>query len=90
MKVTAIDGEVIDYVTKDIDFVKTETDNTAIINILSGVGGLILIAGLVTFFVIRRRKRLADLDLIDSWGVFGGEIKEYVEDEEINDMNTEI
>jgi hypothetical protein len=36
---------------------------------------------LVAFIVIRRRKRLADLDLIDSWGVFGGESKEYLEEE---------
>ena len=64
MKVTAIDGEVIDYVTKDIDFVKTETDNTAIINILSGVGGN---SNCRPSRILRyQKKRLIDLDLIDS------------------------
>jgi len=32
--------------------------------------------------VLRRRKRLADLDLIDSWGVFGGDVKEYLENDD--------
>ena len=36
---------------------------------------------MVVLLLMRRRKRLADIDLIDSWGVFGGESKEYLDEE---------
>ena len=81
IKVTAVDGQIIDYITKDIDFIEVETDNSAFMTVLGGIAGFIAISGLVAFLVIQRRKRLADIDLIDSWGVFGGEQKEYIEDE---------
>ena len=81
LKVTAIDGENIDYLSIGINFVKEDTDNTSLFVTAGAVGSLILISLLVAFIVIRRRKRLADLDLIDSWGVFGGESKEYLEEE---------
>jgi len=82
LKVTAVDGEIIDYVTKDIDFVETETDNSALMNIIIGASGFVVVLGLLALIVLRRRKRLADLDLIDSWGVFGGDVKEYLENED--------
>ncbi len=82
LKVTAVDGQIIDYVTRDIDFVEKETDNSALMNVIIGVGGIVVVLGLLALIVLRRRKKLADLDLIDSWGVFGGDVKEYIENEE--------
>ena len=81
LKVTAIDGETIDFMTMDLDFVEEETDNTSLYVVAGGIASFLLVASLLAWLVIRKRKRLADLDLIDSWGVFGGESKEYDQEE---------
>ena len=81
LKVTAIDGELIDYMTMDLDFIEEETDYSSLFIAAGGIATFLLVSSLVAWLVIRRRKRLADIDLIDSWGVFGGETKEYSEDE---------
>jgi len=81
LKVTAIDGETIDFMTMDLDFVEEETDNTSLYIVAGGIASFLLVASLLAWLVIRRRKRLSDLDLIDSWGVFGGESKEYDQEE---------
>ena len=81
VKVTAFDGEVIDYMSVDIDFVEKEVDNSSLFIIAGGVTSFLLIASLLVWLIIRRRKRLADIDLIESWGVFGGEQKEYSQEE---------
>jgi hypothetical protein len=81
LKVTAFDGEVIDYMSVDVDFVEQEVDNSSLFIIAGGVTSFLLIASLLVWLIIRRRKRLADIDLIESWGVFGGEQKEYLEEE---------
>ena len=81
VKVTAFDGEVIDYMSVDIDFVEQEVDNSSLFIIAGGVASFLIIASLLVWLIIRRRKRLADIDLIESWGVFGGEQKEYLEEE---------
>ena len=49
--------------------------------VVGGIGSFLVIGVLLAWLIVRRRKRLADLDLIDSWGVFGGEVKEYNEEE---------
>ena len=77
LKVTAVDGETIDFMTMDLDFIEEETDNSSLYIVAGGIASFLLVALLLAWLVIRRRKRLADLDLIDSWGVFGGESKEY-------------
>ena len=77
LKVTAVDGETIDFMTMDLDFIEEETDNSSLYIVAGGVASFLLVASLLAWLVIRRRKRLADLDLIDSWGVFGGETKDY-------------
>ena len=76
LKVTAVDGETIDFMAMDLDFIEEETDNSSVY-CSRGIASFLLVALLLAWLVIRRRKRLADLDLIDSWGVFGGETKEY-------------
>ena len=78
---TAIDGELIDYMTMDLDFIEEETDYSSLFIAAGGIATFLLVSSLVAWLVIRRRKRLADINLIDSWGVFGGETKEYIEDE---------
>ena len=78
---TAFDGEVIDYMSVDVDFVEQEVDNSSLFIIAGSVTSFLLIASLLVWLIIRRRKRLADIDLIESWGVFGGEQKEYLEEE---------
>ena len=77
LKVTAVDGETIDFMTMDLDFIEEETDNSSLYIVAGGVASFLLVASLLAWLVIRRKKRLADLDLIDSWGVFGGETKDY-------------
>ena len=81
VKVTAFDGETIDFMSIDVDFVEKESDNSSLFVIAGGVASFLLVASLLVWLVIRRRKRLADIDLIDSWGVFGGEQKEYLGDD---------
>ena len=81
VKVTAFDGETIDFMSIDVDFVEKESDNSSLLVIAGGVASFLLVASLLVWLIIRRRKRLADIDLIDSWGVFGGEQKEYLGDD---------
>ena len=81
LKVTAVDGEKIDFASIDIDFVEEETDTFSTYAILGGIGAMLLLVSVVPWIIIRRRKRLADIELIDSWGVFGEEGKEYDEQE---------
>ena len=69
------------FMAMDLDFIEEETDNSSLFIVAGGIASFLLIALLLAWLVIRRRKRLADLDLIDSWGVFGGETKEYDPDE---------
>ena len=79
LKVTAFDDEGIDYISINIEFTEEEKDNTRLYVAGASIGVFILLSSIVAFVVMRRRKRLADIDLIDSWGVFGGESKEYIE-----------
>ena len=67
--------------TMDLDFIEEETDYSSLFIAAGSIATFLLVSSLVAWLVIRRRKRLADIDLIDSWGVFGGETKEYSEDE---------
>tara|TARA_B100000700_G_C15060858_1_gene865724 strand:+ start:2497 stop:7056 length:4560 start_codon:yes stop_codon:yes gene_type:complete len=81
LKVTAIDGDTIDYMSIDLDFIEEETDYSSLYIAAGSIASFLLVSSLLAWLIIRRRKRLADLDLIDSWGVFGGESKEYLEEE---------
>ena len=65
----------------NIEFVEEESDPSSLFMIAGGVASFILAGALIAWLIVKRRKRLADLDLIDSWSVFGGEPEEY--DEEI-------
>ncbi len=78
VKVTAFDGETIDFMSIDVDFVEKESDNSSLFVIAGGIASFLIVASLLVWLIIRRRKRLADIDLIDSWGVFGGDQKEYL------------
>ena len=81
LKVTAIDGENLDYTSISIEFKEEETDNTAMIIAAVSVGGFLLLSIVVGMIMIRRKKRLADIDLIDSWGVFGTHTEEVLAEE---------
>ena len=81
LKVTALDGQTIDYLTLNLDFVEEESDSSSLYLIAGGITSFLVIAVALAWLIVRRRKRLADIDLIDSWGVFGGEVKEYNEEE---------
>ena len=81
LKVTAIDGENLDYTSIGIEFKEEETDNTAMIIAAASVGGFLLLSIVVGMMMIRRKKRLADIDLIDSWGVFGTQTEEVLAEE---------
>ena len=81
LKVTALDGENLDYTSIGIEFKEEESDNTAMIIAAASVGGFLLLSIVVGMIIIRRKKRLADIDLIDSWGVFGTQTEEVLADE---------
>ena len=81
VKVTAYDGETIDFMSINVDFVEKDSDNSSILVIAGGIASFLVMASALAWLITRRRKRLADIDLIDSWGVFGGEQKEYDEEE---------
>lgn len=91
LKVTAFDNGNIDFRTYNIEFSEEQNDNTSMVYIATGTGVFVLLASVIALLIIRRRKRLADLDLIDSWGVFGGESIEALEDEldEISEIDSE-
>ena len=91
LKVTAFDNGNIDFRTYNIEFSEEQNDNTSMVYIATGAGVFVLLASVIALLIIRRRKRLADLDLIDSWGVFGGESIEALEDEldEISEIDSE-
>jgi len=80
LKATAIDGEKLDYLSIDIEFKEEDNDNTSFIVTASAVGGFILLSSVIAMLNLKRRKRLADIDLIDSWGVFGGDSKTFTEE----------
>ena len=50
----------------DVEFVEKETDNSSMYFAIGVIGGFLVISGLAILLVMRRRRRLADLDLIDS------------------------
>jgi hypothetical protein len=81
LKATAIDGENLDYLSIDIEFKEEDHDNTSIFVTAGAMGGFIILSSVVAMIILRRRKRLADIDLIDSWGVFGSDAKEFDEEE---------
>ena len=81
LKVTAIDGENLAYTSINIDFVEEENDNTSLYVTAGVIGGFVLLSSIIAMLILRRRKRLADIDLIDSWGVFGSDAKEYLEED---------
>ena len=81
LKVTAIDGENLDFTSIGIEFKEEESDNTAMIIAAASVGGFLLLSIVVGMIIIRRKKRLADIELIDSWGVFGTQTEEVLADE---------
>ena len=65
----------------NVDFIEKDSDNSSILVIAGGIASFLVMASALAWLITRRRKRLADIDLIDSWGVFGGEQKEYDEEE---------
>lgn len=76
LKVTAIDGEGDNAKTDSIEFqdmrVEVSDDiSSALIYTSAGISGLFLVGIVTMFFIIRKKKNLADLELIDDWGVFG-------------------
>ena len=81
LKVTAHDGGVIDSQSMDLKFRNQVEDTSSIVAIGGGIGIFILLSLAIAMFVIRRRKKFADLELIDNWGVFGSETKEYLQED---------
>ena len=56
--------------------------------IAGGVGGFVILSLLIAVLIIRRRKKLieielADIDLIDNWGTFSGEIESIAPEDSI-------
>ena len=84
LRVTAFDGVNIDYMTMDIEFVQEDTENTSIL-IAAGFSAFAVVSSLLILLVVRKRKRLADLELIDSWGVFGEDKSILVDEDSIED-----
>ncbi len=76
LKVTAIDGEGDNAKTDSIENqdmrVEISDDvSSALIYTSAGISGLFLVGIVTMLFIIRKKKNLADLELIDDWGVFG-------------------
>ena len=92
IKVTAIDGEDLDYLSINIDFTEEENDNFSMYVAAGSIGGFILLSLVIAMLVLKRRKRLADIDLIDNWGVFGGESETFTEEvnSDLDDKSTSV
>ncbi len=75
LKVTAIDGEGDDAKTDSITLeMRVEINDeisSAVIYTSAGISGLLLVAILTILFILRKKKKLADMEMIDDWGVFG-------------------
>ena len=73
LKVVARDGvgddASIDFVSRNLVVEEAEGDARAMILALS-VGGLLGLASLIAFVIIRRRRALEELDLLTSWDAF--------------------
>ncbi|MGY8755278.1 MAG: right-handed parallel beta-helix repeat-containing protein [Candidatus Poseidoniales archaeon] len=83
LKVTAHDGDKIDTISAELKFEEIVEDKSSLIAVGGGIGGFIFLSLAIAFVVLRRRKRIADIDLIDNWGVFGSEEKTHLGDEEL-------
>ena len=86
--VTAYDGEVFASKTHNFNFEPIVEDNSAMVAIAGGVGGFVILSLLIAVLIIRRRKKLieielADIDLIDNWGTFSGEIESIAPEDSI-------
>ena len=84
LRVTAFDGVNIDYMTMDIEFIQEDTENTSIF-IAAGFSAFVVVSSLLILLVVRKRKRLADLELIDSWGMFGEDKSILVDEASVED-----
>jgi hypothetical protein len=75
LKVTAIDGEgdeaKTDSITLEMRVEINDDISSAVIYTSAGISGLLLVAILTILFILRKKKKLADLEMIDDWGVFG-------------------
>ena len=81
LRVTAYDTSgVHDSLSHNLKFSPIVEDNSSMIMVGGSVAGFMIISLLIAMLIIRRRKKIADLELIDNWGVFGSEKKEYVEE----------
>ena len=75
LKVTAIDGEgddaKTDSITLEMRVEISDEISSAVIYTSAGISGLLLVAIITILFIMRKKKKLADLEMIDDWGVFG-------------------
>jgi hypothetical protein len=73
MKVIATDGEGqdanVDVISVTLDITEPPTDNRTLM-LVGAIGGFIGLLVLVAMVATRRRSRLAELDMIESWDAF--------------------
>ncbi len=80
LRAIAMDGESSDYLSINIEFEEEVNDNFSVYVTAGGISGFILLSLVIAMLVLKRRKRLSDIDLIDSWGVFGGDSETFTEE----------
>ena len=75
LKVTAIDGEgdnaKTDSITLEMRVEISDDISSALVYTSAGISGLLLVGIVTILFILRKKKKLADLEMIDDWGVFG-------------------
>jgi hypothetical protein len=73
MKVIATDGEGqdanVDVISVTLDITEPPTDNRTMM-LVGAIGGFVGLLVLVAMIATRRRSRLAELDMIESWDAF--------------------
>lgn len=74
LKIIATDGEgenaAVDIVSKSIE-VKQGQQDGRIMTFVVAATSLVVLLGLITFFINLKRKKNAEMELIESWDVFG-------------------